>query len=82
VTGMNSFLGIQSLLKSIVGELSSDAAICTALRKEMTSELGSNPDEVGFEDLSKLPMLDKTLREVFRLHPPVFFATGRATQDR
>jgi cytochrome P450 len=82
VTGMNSFLGIQNLLKSIVGELSLDAAHCAALREEMTSELGSNPGEVTCEDLEKLPMLDKTLREVLRLHPPVFFVTGRTTQDR
>src|ERR1700730_15315160 len=79
---MNSFLGVQSLMKSIVGELSLDAATCASLREEMTSELGSNPGEVKCKDLAKLPMLDKTLREVLRLHPPVFFATGRATQDR
>ena len=29
-----------------------------------------------------LPSLDETLREVLRLHPPVFFIYGRATRDR
>jgi prostaglandin-endoperoxide synthase 2 len=68
VLGMNSFLGNQSLLKSIVGELSLRPALREALRGEV--------------DGLSMPLLDRTLREILRLHPPVFFIYGRATADR
>lgn len=83
VLGMNSFLGNQSLLKSTIGELSLRPDCCEALRQEMSVVLG--PERGG--DLrallgGALPRLDRTLREILRLHPPVFFIYGRATRDR
>ncbi len=82
VIGMNSFLGIQNLLKSIVGELSLDPKLCDELRTEMKEKLGPKPGDVDLHQLAALPLLDKTLREILRLHPPVFFISGRATRDR
>jgi prostaglandin-endoperoxide synthase 2 len=82
VLGMNSFLGIQSMFKSIVGELSLRPELCAALREEIAAKLGAQPSQASISQLGELPMLDKTLREIFRLHPPVFFIYGRATRDR
>jgi cytochrome P450 len=83
VLGMNSFLGNQSLFKSIIGELTRRADLCEALRREIGTELPPGTP-IGIRDLGEqtLPMLDKTLREILRLHPPVFFIYGRATTDR
>ncbi|MCI0466684.1 MAG: cytochrome P450 [Beijerinckiaceae bacterium] len=84
VTGMNSFLGIQNLLKSIVGELSLDPELRAKLRREMEGELETEGSSGSLCQLAqlRLPLLDKTLREILRLHPPVYFIFGRATRDR
>jgi prostaglandin-endoperoxide synthase 2 len=78
--GMNSFLGTQSLLKSIVGELSLRPDLCATLRQESAAVLGAGA--VDLRKLAAMPMLDRTLREILRLHPPVSFIFGRATRDR
>jgi cytochrome P450 len=70
------------MLKSIVGELSQRPELCDALRGEIAATLGAPASPVSFSQLGQLRMLDKTLRETFRLHPPVFFIYGRATRDR
>ena len=80
--GMNSFLGTQSLLKSIVGEFWLRQELCAQLRKEMDEVLGSNLKLPNLQCLDKLKKLDRVLREILRLHPPVFFIPGRATRDR
>jgi prostaglandin-endoperoxide synthase 2 len=80
--GMNSFLGNQNLFKSIVGELSLRPDLCAALREEITVTLGPEPAAADLRKLVAMPMLDKTLREILRLHPPVFFIFGRAIRDR
>jgi prostaglandin-endoperoxide synthase 2 len=81
VIGMNSFLGIQNLLKSVVGELSLDPQLCDRLRQEVTESLQGELTSANLETLKKLPLLDNTLREILRLHPPVFFIFGRATRE-
>lgn len=80
--GMNAFLGIQNLLKSIVGELSLRPELCEQLRQEMAGSLGPGQTVRDVGVLQSLPLLDKTLREILRLHPPVFLIFGRATCDR
>ncbi len=80
--GNNSFLGIQSVLKSLIGELSRHPDWCDQLREEIVSVFGHQPRDVDTRRLAKLPKLDRFLREVLRLHPPVFFIFGRATRDR
>jgi cytochrome P450 len=80
--GMNSFLGTQSLLKSIVGELGQRPKVRMDLCDEMDAVLGSDQSIVDLHCLDKLKMLDRVLREILRLHPPVFFIAGRATCDR
>jgi prostaglandin-endoperoxide synthase 2 len=80
--GMNSFLGTQSLLKSIVGEFTLRPELRAELRKEMDEVLGSDLTMFDLGRLDKLKMLDRVLREILRLHPPVFFIPGRATRDR
>jgi prostaglandin-endoperoxide synthase 2 len=82
VIGMNSYLGIQNLLKSIVGELSLDPNLCEKLRQEMTNEIEGDVTPANFGKLEGLLQLDNTLREILRLHPPVFFISGRATRDQ
>ena len=83
VTGMNSFLGVQNLLKSVVGELSARPALSDALRHEMCDATASVPI-TSFAQLSpgSTPVLDRTLREVLRLHPPVTLVFGRLQYDR
>lgn len=82
VVGMNSYLGIQNLLKSIVGELSLDPKLRSRLRGEMTSAIKGEVTPSNFGVLEGLPQLGDTLREILRLHPPVFFVSGRATRDQ
>jgi cytochrome P450 len=79
--GMNSFLGTQNFLKSIVGELGSRPGLCDRLRAEMKAALGTSKTLNDVKALAAMPTLDKTLREILRLHPPVFFIFGRATRD-
>lgn len=67
--GMNSYLGTQSLLKSIVGEL--------ARHPEIRARVASVPATATVD-----PLVDAFLNEVLRLHPPVSFIFGRATKDR
>lgn len=74
--GMNSFLGTQSLLKSIVGELAERLELRKDLCREMDTVLGWNPTLSDLQDPNKLPQLDHTLREILRLHPLVFFIPG------
>jgi prostaglandin-endoperoxide synthase 2 len=78
---MNSFLGIQAILKAAVGELSLRPELRDKLRDEIKAGLGPSRSLPDFATLAAMPMLDKTLREVLRLHPPVTFIFGRATQD-
>lgn len=72
--GMNGFLGTQSMLKSIVGELSQQGE----LQNDLQVRLAAGDLATIFTD----SLLDGTIREVLRLHPPVFFIFGRATEDR
>jgi cytochrome P450 len=72
--GMNGFLGTQSMLKSISGELSREGA----LQDDLAARLAGADLGAIFTD----SLLDGTVREVLRLHPPVFFIFGRATVDR
>lgn len=72
--GMNGFLGTQSMLKSIAGELSRQGS----LQDDLSARLAGADLGTVFTD----SLLDGTIREVLRLHPPVFFIFGRATQDR
>ena len=83
VTGMNSFLGLQNLAKSVVGELSQRPSLRDAISLEIRQVLGAEWP-INLSDLSaaSMPLLDKAIREVARLHPPVTLIFGRATRDR
>ncbi|WP_018263767.1 cytochrome P450 [Methylobacterium sp. WSM2598] len=70
--GMNSFLGLQNLLKSLVGEFALHPAWQEEVRREAAAQAGRGAT----------PVLDRVIRETLRLHPPVFFVFGRATRDR
>ena len=71
--GMNGYLGLQSFIKSIIGEIDRNPTTADMLREELCA---ASPAEV----LSNQP-LDRFLREVLRLHPPVYFIFGRALAD-
>ncbi len=83
VTGMNSFLGTQNLVKSVVGELSARVALANELRGEIAKVTALGPI-TSFAQLSNgsMPLLDKTLREILRVHPPVTLIFGRLQSDR
>ncbi|MFE1602033.1 cytochrome P450 [Methylobacterium sp. ID0610] len=72
LAGMNGFLGLQNLMKSLVGELSLHPGWREAVRQEAA----------GGPAGRATPILDRVIRETLRLHPPVFFIFGRATRDR
>jgi prostaglandin-endoperoxide synthase 2 len=67
--GMNSFLGTQNLLKSLVGELALHPELHSQLRDEFVAG-GRGVVREGF------------VCETLRLHPPVFFIFGRATKSQ
>jgi len=79
LTGMNNFLGLQSFFKSIVGELYN--------RPDLVAKIRTEFDEIKIKDRSDLnglnecQLLDGTLKEILRLHPPVFFIYGRAISN-
>jgi cytochrome P450 len=75
LTGMNSYLGLQNLFKSIVGELSSRADVRAALEQQLA---GWSPGPVFS---TRLPAVDAFIMEVLRQHPPVFFIFGRAIDE-
>jgi cytochrome P450 len=80
--GMHAFLGLQSLLKSVVGELSSQPAWALRVRHEVITTFGPQPVLPALRRLEGLPGLDAWMREVLRLHPPVANVFARATRDR
>jgi cytochrome P450 len=82
VLGMNSFLGTQNLIKSVVGELTLRPELREELRREIAESLGPITGPIDLDKLGAMPLLDKTLREILRLHPPVTLIYGRATRDR
>ena len=81
LTGMNNFLGLQGMSKALIGELSLRPELCRELRDEMRQAEASSGTPLDLAGLAKLPKLDRTLKEVMRLHPPVFFIYGRAQID-
>lgn len=81
LTGMNSFLGLQNFSKSVVGELSLRPELRRTLREEIHGVLGDAlPRQLSDVAPRRMPLLDRTLREIARLHPPVSFIFGRAVQ--
>ena len=81
VLGMNAYLGTQNFIRSVVGELGGRPGLCDRLRVEMTAALGSSKKLSDLKALAAMPTLDKTMREILRMHPPVTFIFGRATRD-
>jgi hypothetical protein len=73
--GMNSYLGLQCLFKSIVGELSIRPEDSRSLLEQAAQ---AKPDQIW---QGSLAAVDLFIMEVLRLHPPVFFIFGRATKD-
>ena len=78
--GVNCYLGLQCLSKSLIGELSMRPKLRAEMRAEALAVLGSAA-QIDLGGLSKLPLLDGFVKETLRLHPPVFFIFGRATRD-
>ncbi|MCI0597985.1 MAG: cytochrome P450, partial [Beijerinckiaceae bacterium] len=66
------------------GELTLDAELRTNLRREIEGAIGTEGTVESICQLAKLklPLLDNALREILRLHPPVYFIFGRATRNR
>jgi prostaglandin-endoperoxide synthase 2 len=81
LTGMNASLGLQGMSKAIVGELTRNSAWKALLREEFEQAEKASGDPLQLMDIAKLAKLDKFLKEVMRLHPPVFFIFGRAVDD-
>jgi prostaglandin-endoperoxide synthase 2 len=82
VLGMNSFLGVQNLARSVVGELSLRPELCEQLRQEIRTALGLVTGPVDWQAFRGQHAAARlTLREVLRLYPPVALIFGRALRD-
>ena len=81
LTGMNNFLGLQGMSKALVGELSRNPALTENLRLEIREAEADISGSLTLPQLAGLQKMDRFLKEVMRLHPPVFFIYGRATDD-
>ena len=81
LTGMNNFLGLQGMSKALVGELSLHPELRNELSDEIREAEEKTATPLDLSDLRALPKLDRTVKEVMRLHPPVFFIYGRAEKD-
>jgi prostaglandin-endoperoxide synthase 2 len=81
LTGMNNFLGLQGMSKALVGELSRNSQLVEELRAEIAAAESVGGGSLPLDKLDELALLDRTLKEVMRLHPPVFFIYGRAKRD-
>jgi len=81
LTGMNNFLGLQGMSKALIGELSQHPELIVQLRSEISEAETVAGRPLLLEELEQLPLLDRTLKELMRLHPPVFFIFGRARQE-
>lgn len=78
--GVNCYLGLQNLTKSLVGELTNHDHHRAALRGEIAFALPPHSGALDVDAINALPLLDRFMRETLRLHPPVFFIFGRAVK--
>lgn len=81
LTGMNNFLGLQGMSKALVGELSKNPGLTDDLRQEIQEAEENCGGNLDISDIAGLKKMDRFLKEVMRLHPPVFFIYGRAKDD-
>ena len=81
LTGMNNFLGLQGMSKALVGELSRQPGLADSLRGEIEAAEAAAEGPLSLAALDKLDLMDRAMKEVMRLHPPVFFTFGRASRD-
>jgi cytochrome P450 len=79
--GVNCWLGLQNLFRSLVGELAANPEEAAALRAEVEAATAAAGGRPGLSAVAALPRLDRFLKETLRLHPPVFFVYGTATRD-
>ena len=63
-------------------ELANQPELVAALRQEQIEKLGSLKAELTFENLKDMPLLEATIRETLRLHPPIFQMMRRVVADK
>jgi len=81
LTGMNNFLGLQGMSKALTGELARNPQLAEDLRREILDAEAGGDTPLSLAQIGSLTRMDRFLKEVMRLHPPVFFIYGRATDD-
>ncbi|KAI7857872.1 lanosterol 14-alpha demethylase [Circinella umbellata] len=63
-------------------ELANQPELIAALRQEQIEKLGSLKAELTFENLKDMPLLEATIRETLRLHPPIFQMMRKVVADK
>ena len=81
LTGMNNFLGLQGMSKALIGELSRNPGMADKLRQEIQDAEADAGNTLDLAGIASLNEMDRFLKEVMRLHPPVFFIYGRARDE-
>jgi cytochrome P450 len=81
LTGMNNFLGLQGMSKALVGELARNPDLAEDLRQEILEAEKGGTSPLDLARIASLKKMDRFLKEVMRLHPPVFFIYGRAADQ-
>ncbi|KAI9299708.1 cytochrome P450 [Cunninghamella echinulata] len=63
-------------------ELANRPDLVKALRQEQIEKLGSLKTELTYDNLKDMPLLEATIRETLRLHPPIFQMMRRVIADK
>ncbi|KAI8074083.1 lanosterol 14-alpha demethylase [Gongronella butleri] len=63
-------------------ELAAQPELVKALRAEQIEKFGSLNADITFDALKDMPLLDATIRETLRLHPPIFQMMRKVVADK
>nr|GME14445.1 fatty acid hydroperoxide lyase [Ipomoea batatas] len=83
ILGFNAFGGFSIFFPVLLGNLGDEknAEIQEKLRKEVRGKVGTNPDNLSFEKIKEMELVQSFVYETLRLNPPVPSQFARARKD-